>query len=136
VGVERDPRGNTIISTESIVDLVIVLQLAYPSEEDDEDTHSIVLGANRKVRARLEALIVWQIRRVPDSEAARVAVIAARDITPGTVEVSVEVQLLARVILVDCSAIPLKVIHAVLDRIDSASHGILGDSYRVSKSPA
>jgi hypothetical protein len=72
---------------------------------------------DRKVGARLKAIIFRDLGHVPSCKAARIPIVTTGNQTPSAVEISVEVQLFARVVLVDGLAAPLNVVHAVLHAI-------------------
>lgn len=135
MSVKRDSGSDAVIPTECVVHLPCFV--STHKYNINEDTCSSVLIADRKVGARLKALIVRDFAHVPSRKAARVAIIAARDITSTSiVEVSMKVKLLTRVVLVDGLATSLDIVHAVLNRVNSTGGGILSHTYGVSKAPS
>lgn len=71
---------------------------------------------------------------VPQSEAIRVAIIAAMQ--RAVVQWTVEIHFLSRVVAVDVAAHPLDIVCRVLNTVDAASNRVLCNADRVSQTPA
>lgn len=76
---------------------------------------SVILASNSKLRAYGDALVIWDLGHVPRRIACWIAIVAALLPVLSAVEVSVEVQFLSRVVLIDQFSATLEVVDAVLD---------------------
>jgi hypothetical protein len=83
----------------------------------------------------LQTVVVRDFCDVPRREAAGIAVVATSNVALSAVQISVEIKLFTRVVLVDRLTTSLDVVNAVLDAVDGSRNGIFGDSYRVAKAP-
>lgn len=97
-------------------------------------SHGAVLR-HGKLRADSQASIFRDFLGVPDGEALGVAVILALVSSSRAIKVPVEVELLARVVLMDVSAVAGDTVNGVLDTVDAASDGVLSDTNRVTETP-
>jgi hypothetical protein len=68
--------------------------------------HSRILVADSELRSSLQARIIWDLAHVPRSKASWIPVILALASIASTIEVSMEVEFLSRVVFVDILTTP------------------------------
>lgn len=73
---------------------------------------------------------------IPRGETVRIAVVAALGQVGGAVEVAVEIQFLAGVVLVDVLARAVQIVDGAFDGVEAACKGVFGDSDGVAQTPA
>lgn len=134
LGRELDVDGR-VVSGESEAGCDVVRSASFVCEFVARDGLGVFLG-DGELRADLEVVVLWNLRNVPDRETLGVAVVATLVGRLGAVEIPKEVELLARVVLVDIFAVAGNAIDGVLDRVDAAGDGVLAYADRVAQAPA
>lgn len=80
-------------------------------------------------------MVVWDLGHVPRCKACWIAIVAALLLILSTIEIAMEIQLLARVVLVNRLGASLEVVDAVLDRVDATAHRLLTHANTVAQAP-
>lgn len=97
---------------------------------------SVVLASDSKLRPHSDALVVRNLRHVPCRITCWIAIVATLLLILSSVEISVEVQLLSRVVLIYQFGASLEIVYAVLDRVDPAAHRLLAYAHTVAQAPS
>jgi len=92
-----------------------------------------VVFLDRKLVAHIEPVVGRDLGHIPDGEAVRVPIVLGLH---RAVQEAKEVELLAGVVLVDVLPVARHAVHAVLNAVDAARHGVLPDADRVAQTPA
>ena len=87
-----------------------------------------VLNIYRKLTSNSQIVVHRYLAHIPSGDTLRVAVVATLWSVFGSVEVAMEVQFLAGIVLVDVLAGTVKVVDGVLDGVDAACLGVFGDT--------
>jgi hypothetical protein len=87
------------------------------------------------LRSDRQILVVGDFGNIPSREAVWITIALALGRILGAVEISMEVHLLARVVLMDILAIPGDLVCRVLYAVDAASDRVLSNANRISQPP-
>lgn len=116
MSTKGDSRRDSIVGTKGVIDRCVLI----PNSE-----------LNPSCTAEIRNLA-----DVPCRETGWVAIVPALNSRIGSVQIAMEVHLLARIVLIDHLTIPGNVVNRILDGIDATRHRVLCHSHGISKSPA
>lgn len=116
MGLEGQTRCDPVFSAEGIIDRGVLIP-------------------NGDLCAHLDVFVVRNFAHVPSRETSWIAVVAALLVRFCAIEVTVEVHLLTRIVLMDALTRAIEIIDAIFDRVDGTCNGFFGHTNGVAEAP-